>query len=166
MSTALANQVAIVTGANQGIGEAIAKQLAADGAKTVVNFLSDTEQAEKVVAAITQAGGEAVAVQADLSDPAQIAALFEAAEKAFGPVTLLVNNAGARGDSALATKWTPKASTRFLRSTCAAPCCAWLSSPGASRPGASGSLISPPGRPGPPCRIPAFTPGPKGRWSR
>ena len=99
MSTALAGHVAIVTGASSGIGAAIAKQLAEDGAQTIVNFLGDAGPAEEVVAAIAQAGGKAVAVKADISDPAQVTALFEAARKAFGTVTLLVNNAAARGDN-------------------------------------------------------------------
>ncbi len=104
MSTALTNHVAIVTGANSGIGAAIARQLAADGAQTIVNFLSDAGQADEVVSAIMKAGGKAAAVKADISDPAQITALFDAAEKAFGPVTLLVNNAASRGDNTPADK--------------------------------------------------------------
>lgn len=99
MSAQLANRVAIVTGAGRGIGAAIARQLAADGANTVVNYFSSAPEAEGVTAAINDAGGVAVAVKADVSDPDQIAGLFEAAEKAFGTVALLVNNAGARGDS-------------------------------------------------------------------
>jgi len=121
MGTALANQVAIVTGASSGIGAGIARQLAADGAKTIVHFLSDAGQADEVAAAITQAGGQAVTAKADISDPAQITALFEAAEKAFGTVTLLVNNAGARGDNKSATEVTPQSYEKIFGSNVRGP---------------------------------------------
>ena len=92
-------KVAIVTGASHGIGVAIARRLAADGAHTVVNYHSSADDADKVVAQIKDAGGRALAVGADMSDPAQIVRLFDEAEKAFGIVSLLVNNAAVRGDS-------------------------------------------------------------------
>ena len=100
----LKSHVAIVTGAGHGIGAGIAKRLAADGARTVVNYHSDQDEADALVAEIKSAGGEAAAVQADVSEPDGIAALFDAAEKAFGPVTLLVNNAATRGDGKTATE--------------------------------------------------------------
>ncbi len=103
MAEQLAGKVAVVTGASGGIGAAIAKRLAAAGASTVVNFNGSPEGADKVVAAIKGAGGAAAAVRADVSDPGQVAALFGAAEAAFGRVTLLVNNAAVRGDPAAAT---------------------------------------------------------------
>ncbi len=121
MSNTLAGHTVIVTGASGGIGAGIAKRLAADGAKTVVNFLSSAEQANQVVSAITQAGGEAIAVQADISDPAQITALFDAAEKAFGTVTLLVNNAAARGDNKAATEVTPQSYEKIFGSNVRGP---------------------------------------------
>lgn len=90
----LNNKVAIVTGASKGIGAAIAKYFAAEGAKVVVNYASSKEDAEKVVKAITYNGGIAIAVQADVSVAADVAKLFEATKSAFGTLDILVNNAG------------------------------------------------------------------------
>jgi len=94
MSQKLAGKVAVVTGASKGIGAQIARQLAADGAAVVVNYASSRAGADKVVADITQAGGRAVAVQADVAKPADIKRLFAEAKKAFDRVDILVNNAG------------------------------------------------------------------------
>ncbi len=93
-SSAQRGRVAIVTGAARGIGAAVAKRLAADGVAVVVNYASSAAEAERVVADIAAAGGRAIAVQADVADPTQVAALFDAAETAFGGVDILVNNAG------------------------------------------------------------------------
>ena len=90
----LQNRIAVVTGASKGIGAAIAKHLAADGAKVVVNYSSSKAGADKVVGEIKAAGGEAIAVQADVSKSADVKRLFNEAEKAFGTVDILVNNAG------------------------------------------------------------------------
>lgn len=90
----LAGKVAVVTGASKGIGAAIAKQLAADGAAVVVNYSSSKEGADKVVAEITSAGGKATAVQANVAKRADIDRLFAETKKAFGQVDVLVNNAG------------------------------------------------------------------------
>jgi len=87
-------RVAIVTGASKGIGAAIAKRLAADGAAVVVNFAHGRAAAEQVVQDIERSGGRAIAVQADIADPAGMPALFDAAEAAFGGSDILVNNAG------------------------------------------------------------------------
>src|SRR5580700_8606880 len=90
----LAGKVAVVTGASKGIGAAIAKHLAAEGAAVVVNYASSKTGADKVVTEITGAGGKAVAVQADVSKAVDIGKLFSETKKAFGHVDILVNNAG------------------------------------------------------------------------
>ena len=93
-SAKLANKVALVTGASKGIGAAIAKHLAAAGASVVVNYSSSKAGADKVVAEITAAGGKAVAVQGDVSKPADITRFVGEAKAAFGQLDILVNNAG------------------------------------------------------------------------
>lgn len=90
----LVNKVAVVTGASKGIGVAIARHLAAEGACVVVNYLTGKEGADKVVAEIVAAGGKAIAVCADVSNKDGIAKLFEETKAAFGKVDILVNNAG------------------------------------------------------------------------
>jgi 3-oxoacyl-[acyl-carrier protein] reductase len=90
----LTGKVAVVTGASKGIGAAIAKRLAADGASVVVNYASSREGAEEVVAEITQAGGRAIAVGASVANQPDIDRLFTETHDAFGKVDILVNNAG------------------------------------------------------------------------
>jgi 3-oxoacyl-[acyl-carrier protein] reductase len=94
MSQKLEGKVAVVTGASKGIGAAIAKHLADEGAAVVVNYASSKQGAERVVAEITEKRGRAVAVQADMSKPADIKRLFAETKKAFGRLDVLVNNAG------------------------------------------------------------------------
>lgn len=90
----LEGKVAVVTGASKGIGAAIAKALAKDGAAVVVNYASSKAGADAVVEAITAAGGKAIAVQADVSQAAQARGLVEAAVQQFGRLDVLVNNSG------------------------------------------------------------------------
>ncbi|MFY9290709.1 MAG: glucose 1-dehydrogenase [Methylorubrum rhodinum] len=90
----LEGKVAVVTGASKGIGAAIAKALARDGAGVVVNYASSKAGADAVVEAITKAGGRAIAVQGDVSRAEQAEGLIEAAVRAFGRLDILVNNSG------------------------------------------------------------------------
>jgi 3-oxoacyl-[acyl-carrier protein] reductase len=93
-SKKLAGKVAVVTGASKGIGAAIAKQLASEGAAVVVNYSSSKSGADKVVDEIKASGGKAIAVQADAAKKTDIDRLFGEAKKAFGRLDVLVNNAG------------------------------------------------------------------------
>jgi 3-oxoacyl-[acyl-carrier protein] reductase len=87
---------ALVTGGSRGIGAAICKVLAADGWPVAVNYRSGADAAEGVVQEIVDAGGRAIAVQADVSQPGAEDDLFKAVEEQLGPVLVLVNNAGVR----------------------------------------------------------------------
>jgi 3-oxoacyl-[acyl-carrier protein] reductase len=94
MMSKLANKVALVTGASKGIGAAIAKALAAEGAAVVVNYASSRDGADRVVAEIAGKGGRAIAVQGDVSKAADVVRLFAETKTAFGALDVLVNNAG------------------------------------------------------------------------
>jgi len=87
-------KTAIVTGGSRGIGAAIALRLARDGFNVIVNYASNQAEAEKVIAAITEQGGTARAVRADVADPQAVAQLFIDTEAAFGSVDVVVNSAG------------------------------------------------------------------------
>ncbi|WP_316762222.1 SDR family NAD(P)-dependent oxidoreductase [Pedobacter aquatilis] len=93
----LKNKVAVVTGASKGIGAAIAKYFAAEGAKVVVNYASSQADAERLVKTIKDNGGTAMAIQADVSKEAEVSRLFEEVEKAYGKLDVLVNNAVTQG---------------------------------------------------------------------
>src|SRR5262245_49209098 len=90
----LTNQVAVVTGASKGIGAGIAKALAAEGASVVVKSASSKEGADPVSKETLAKSGKAIAVQADLSRPAEVTKLFAETKKAYGRLNILVNNAG------------------------------------------------------------------------
>src|SRR5476649_680395 len=90
----LTGKVAVVTGASKGIGAAIARALAAEGAAVVVNYASSEAGANAVVADITKAGGKALAAGGDVSKPAGAQGIIDAALKKFGRLDILVNNSG------------------------------------------------------------------------
>jgi 3-oxoacyl-[acyl-carrier protein] reductase len=94
MSTQLSGKVAIVTGSSRGIGRAIAERLAADGAAVVVNYVRGEQDAQEVVKAIRERGGQAVAIRADVAQPAEVRRLFAEARNAFGALDIVVANAG------------------------------------------------------------------------
>jgi 3-oxoacyl-[acyl-carrier protein] reductase len=95
-------KVALVTGSSRGIGRAIALRLAADGTCMVVNYRSDRQAADNLVAEIEANGAQAIAVQADVADSGQLRSLFDAAERSFGGLDILVNNVGTARFSAIA----------------------------------------------------------------
>jgi 3-oxoacyl-[acyl-carrier protein] reductase len=90
----LNNKVILVTGASRGIGAAIAKKLAGEGAKIIINYAGGREAAEQTLQSILDNGAEAIALQADVSKATEVAALFDAAIAQFGRIDVLVNNAG------------------------------------------------------------------------
>src|ERR1700729_722975 len=90
----LTGKVAVVTGASKGIGAAIAKALAADGASVVVNYASSKAGADTVVANIEKAGGKDIAVRGDVGRPIEAQGIIDAAIKTFGRLDILVNNSG------------------------------------------------------------------------
>ena len=96
----LVGQAALVTGANSGIGKAVAIALANEGAKVVVNYVTKPELADAVVDEIKANGGTAIALQADVSNEQQVQAMFQQMYQAFGTIDILVNNAGLQKDSA------------------------------------------------------------------
>ena len=94
MAKKLAGKVAVVTGASKGIGAAIAKHLATEGASVVVNYSSSKEGADRTVTEITNNGGKAIAVQGNVAKEKDIERLFAETKRAFGKLDILVNNAG------------------------------------------------------------------------
>ncbi|MEK7375293.1 MAG: SDR family oxidoreductase [Thermodesulfobacteriota bacterium] len=95
----LKGQPALVTGANSGIGYAVAKALAAAGAPVVVNYVADPPSAERVVDEIRSAGGEAMAIRADVSKEDEVQAMFRKMFETYGTIHILVNNAGLQRDA-------------------------------------------------------------------
>jgi len=101
MNTRLEGKRALVTGGNSGIGAAIALGLADAGAKVAINYASHPEAADKLVQTIKQKHGEAISIQADVSDPNAVGELFRQLDVAWGGIDILINNAGIDGVSAL-----------------------------------------------------------------
>ncbi|MGD1951451.1 MAG: 3-oxoacyl-[acyl-carrier-protein] reductase [Leptolyngbyaceae cyanobacterium] len=101
MTGAMQDQVAIITGSSRGIGKAAALTLAAEGASVVVNYARSSTAADEVVAEITNAGGSAIALQADVSKEEQVDALIKGTTEKFGRIDVLVNNAGITRDTLL-----------------------------------------------------------------
>jgi len=93
MSLTLKGKNALVTGSSRGIGRAIAERLAADGAAVALNYTRNGKSAQEAVKAITAKGGKAVAIQADVARPGEVKRLFDEAEKATGPLDIIVANA-------------------------------------------------------------------------
>jgi glucose 1-dehydrogenase len=99
MEQILKGQAALITGADSGIGKGVAIELAKAGAKVVINYNSNKESADKVVAEIESVGGEAFACKADVSKEEDVQNMFKAAIERFGTIDILVNNAGMQKDS-------------------------------------------------------------------
>jgi len=96
----LTGQAALVTGANSGIGESVARHLAAAGAATVINYVTNPDVAQKIADEINLAGGRAIAIAADVSKEDQVKAMYAKMFEEFGTIDILVNNAGLQKDSA------------------------------------------------------------------
>jgi glucose 1-dehydrogenase len=115
MEIRLERQRVLVTGANSGIGAAIARELVASGARVAVNYLVHPEATEALLAELRTGGAEAIGVQADVSDPAQVTALYAELDRQWGGIDALVNNAGIDGAHAPAWEADPAAWERVLR---------------------------------------------------
>jgi 3-oxoacyl-[acyl-carrier protein] reductase len=90
----LNNKVILVTGASRGIGAAVAKKIAGQGAKVVINYAGNKEEADQTVQLIKDAGGDAIALKADVSKAGEVTAMFDAAIAHYGKIDVLINNAG------------------------------------------------------------------------
>ena len=115
MEIRLDRQRVLVTGANSGIGAAIARELAAAGARVAVNYLVHPEATDALLAQLRAGGGEMLGLQADVSEPAQVAAMYAELDRQWGGVDVLINNAGIDGVHAPAWEADPAAWERVLR---------------------------------------------------
>lgn len=100
----LQDRVALVTGSSSGIGTAVVQSMAAEGAKVVVNYARSSKSAEAVVEEIKAKGGDAIALQADVSQEDQVKRMFQQVFDKFGTLDVLVNNAGLQKDANLVDK--------------------------------------------------------------
>ena len=114
MEIRLNGKRALVTGANSGIGRALAIGLGQSGARVAVNYVTGPEKAQEVVAEIRGSGAEAIAVMADVSDASQVAQMFAQIDQAWGGIDVLINNAGIDGGAALAWEADPAQWRRVL----------------------------------------------------
>lgn len=99
MNISLAGKRALVTGGNSGIGEAIVNELAAAGAKVAINYVSHPETAQQIAETIWKKGGDAIIIDADISDPVAVEAMFSKLDETWGGIDILINNAGIDGTS-------------------------------------------------------------------
>ena len=97
----LQDRITLVTGSSSGIGSAVAKSMAAEGAKVIVNYARSSKGAEAVVKEIKATGGEAIAIQADISQEDQVKSMFQQIFEQYGTIDVLVNNAGLQKDANL-----------------------------------------------------------------
>ncbi len=114
MKIQLEGKRAIVTGANSGLGRAIAQALGEAGARVVIDYLTDPGAADEVAASVRANGGEAVTFEADVSDPRQVEKLFERIDAEWGGIDLLVNNAGVDGERQLTWESDPESWRRTI----------------------------------------------------
>lgn len=135
----LSGQVALVTGASRGIGAAIARRLAAAGARVCVHYMSSVEAAQRALLDISGAGGSAVAIQADLSEPAGIERLFGELDRSFGSLDILINNAGVSEPLALEAITAESIDRLFAVNFRAAALCSRLA---AARMGPGGRIVN------------------------
>lgn len=117
----LANEVAIVTGSDSGIGQAIAVEFAREGASIVVVYHTDEEGAEETRQQVEAAGQQALVAQADVSDPKEAETLFEQARARFGQVDILVNNAGTNGAKKSVAEMEPEDFEKTIRTNLFGP---------------------------------------------
>lgn len=100
MNIRLDGKRALVTGGNSGIGQAITSELAAVGAKVAINFVSHPEAAQTIAQSIWDKGGDAITIEADISDPAAVESMFQKMDETWGGIDILINNAGVDGAEA------------------------------------------------------------------
>lgn len=115
MEIKLNRQRILITGANSGIGAAIVRELCASGARVAINYLVHPEITEALLAELRASGAEAIGVQADISDAAQVTAMFAQLDQQWGGVDALINNAGIDGAQAMAWEADPEKWDRVLR---------------------------------------------------
>jgi glucose 1-dehydrogenase len=115
MDLGLKGRRILVTGANSGIGASISRELAAAGARVAINYVVHPELADQLVAEIKSSGADAIAVQADVGNPAQVGAMFASVTQSWGGVDVLINNAGIDGPKARVWEADPAQWERVLR---------------------------------------------------